>query len=209
MLLASLLLAVPTPRGHAAEQEKPKLPHDAQAAMDAFAKTQAKLDDEYQHKLNAEREKLYIALDKSLKEAAKRGDADAIVAIKDEQKKLVADANKVDEAAKASGLLQDMAGTWDLAYSNGASRKITIAPDGAVHVIVSSWSGTGFDFKIALDDKIDKLIGTCDPVGHVESYCLKNGRLAVEFWATMALCQDGAPPAVSAMGTKAKDDPKK
>lgn len=80
-----------------AAEEASKLPRDAQTAMDGYNKAAAKLEDDYKYKLGAEREKLYAALDKANKEAAKKGDADSILAIKAEQKKILAEAAKDDD----------------------------------------------------------------------------------------------------------------
>jgi hypothetical protein len=188
----------------------PNLPRDAVVSMDAYAKAVAKIEDEAAHKVNAEREKLYLALDKASKAAATKGDADAIVAIKAEQKKLLAEADKATGTdATKSGIPAELVGTWDLSYSNGASRKITVAADGSVHVIMSSFEGTGFDYKLTEDEKTKKLIGTCDPVGRVEAYTMKAGKLSVEHWQAGGLYKAGTPAGLTANGNKAKDEPKK
>jgi hypothetical protein len=131
-LLLTLLLPSTTSLGAA---EAPKLPADAQKAVDKLDKAEAKLNQEHKRAVNSERAKAITDLQKAQKDITKSGDLDGALAVKkqiealqakisaDEDTDLLGNKKKVDIAKL-------MPGSWTWQKTNGAAGTFEALADG-------------------------------------------------------------------------------
>lgn len=127
-----LLLTVAMPLGAA---EIPKLPADAQKAMDKLDKSETKLSMDFKKSLNAERTKTIGELQKAQKDITKSGDLDGALAVKkqiealqakiaaDEDTDLLGNKKKLDPAKL-------LLGTWAFQKTNGLAGTFEAFADG-------------------------------------------------------------------------------
>jgi hypothetical protein len=131
LILAMLALATLVP---VVAADAPKLPTDAQKAMDKLEKSEGKLTTDYKKSLNAERAKTIAELQKAQKDVTKSGDLDGALAIKKQiealQEKIAKDedtdllGNKKIDPAKL------LIGRWDYQKTNGVGGVVEFLTDG-------------------------------------------------------------------------------
>lgn len=188
----ALLLLLSSTAAWAADaaDTEPKLPESVQALIDKATQDVAKERAKYDAASKKVVDKLTTDLKKEVERATKTGNLKLALAVQaqlDEVSKggVVA---KVDERAKSGNadllgdsLADSIEGTWNLVYSNGVQRKISISRSGLVSVI--GGAGSGSSYKLAYDAKARVYVGCFSPdLGKPETYAVTKGKLAVNHW---------------------------